>query len=1005
MLRTPLFSYQDYNLEKANYLLANEYFLDALMLGNPVLYQLLSAKKFDWSKFSPKEKLTIIRYYNRTCFRPTPFGAFSSFSVVQWNNGEKIELNEGQIHLQLDQNVSLQLASKLTASSTFNQNYRLNPTLYKIGREFRFIKTSQQNNDSKFTFSLESFSSTKLTTTIFGFCGTDRKTGHEIVIFIQKLSSCAFEEAENCLINFIATQILQSDENCNIVGEDYFQRLVNKLKKPYSNYHQKLSETHSALKSFKTGGPQKLIDLKDNINELLIEITGKSTNQIFYAGMNRTVAKGSLDVSYQAIIADGLDVLQLLVQNRSHTDLQQFIDNFKKRYDSQKISLLQALDSEINLDYSGLTAIEESTLIKNIKFQDLQDRSTSITWSATHKILFDHWCKNTRADDPLVINSDDLIKLSSNIEQPSLPSTLPVMFRILDDQIFIESAGGASANSLVGRFTPWSSEVLSLCRQVAQAEEAANPDVIFAEIGQISDNHIDNINRRLHIYRHEILINTSSTLPLENQIPLSDLFISVQNGKIVLESVALKKVIVPRLSSAYNFNHNDLSVFRLLCDLQYQGIRNNFTLDMETMFPGLSYYPRVVYNKTILCLAKWNVSNIDIQFLKEGETNLIIRFDKLRKKLCLPDLIAVIRHDQQLVFNLNKHDELELLLSSIKGMGKVVFQEFILPKQTVNTYEKKRPLISQFIAFVNVDKKVYPNYFTTRDLTVRSKLKRDYLLGSKWIYLRLYCHPSISNNLLVKKILPLLSSFNINIIKAWFFIRYVDTGHHIRLRLKIDESNIAIVVAKLKNRLAFEVTHQFIQEYQLDVYRRELERYGTDIIELVEDFFYASSLITIYYIKQSTLKSFQFTYHSLAFFTVNYLLRAFLLELDEQVIFLNHLTNSFYSEFSGKDKVFKIDLDLKYRELNYEIRVLLSDPFYITKIKLDDQYGFFETKTNVILLAIKSFSKERRHKLLADLIHMHLNRLFVQDSRKQELIIYYCLNKYTLSLQAIKNKN
>ena len=43
-------------------------------------------------------------------------------------------------------------------------------------------------------------------------------------------------------------------------------------------------------------------------------------------------------------------------------------------------------------------------------------------------------------------------------------------------------------------------------------------------------------------------------------------------------------------------------------------------------------------------------------------------------------------------------------------------------------------------------------------------------------------------------------------------------------------------------------------------------------------------------------------------------------------------------------------------------------------------------------------------KLVGDVIHMHLNRLFNEKQRNHEFIIYYLLHKYYLSLEARKEK-
>ncbi len=1001
MLRTPFLSYEDYMPSNASSILEDVAFKNALYLANPILYQLLAAKEFNWQLLTAKERLTISRYYNRICFRPTPFGAFSSFSLMKLGRGEQIKLDDGQLHLQLDQEIALQLASGLTAAEPLNQTYKLNPALYKVGREFRFIKTIHQKGEPKFTFSLESFESNKLTRDIFGFCQNNSRTGIEIALYIEKSISCTSAEAI-VFFNFLMdARIFKSVLDCNIVGEDYLGRLLSEPGIPDSIYKQKVSNLYTHLKSFKPAGPDKLIGIKDNVNQLLKEITGESTDQVFYAGLERKVFSGNLDVNYKHIISGGLNALQLLVQHSPKPALGQFINNFKSRYDKQKIPLLQAIDPEMGLDYGNLADQEEPPLLKDVKFKNLQEQVTSITWTAAHRLLFERWCSNKQMNDPVILNEQDLLTLSPDNKQPSLSPSFPVVFRVLDDKIFIESSGGVSANSLIGRFTPWSTALLDLCKQIARTEATANPDMLFAEIGQISDTHADNINRRRHIYKYEIPINVSSTLPPENQIALTDLLISVQSDQIVLESATLKKTIIPRLTSAYNFSRNHLAVFRFLCDLQYQGIQSNLDLDLENFFPGLYFYPRVVYNQAILCLAKWNITKSDVKYLTEGKADFVNRFKEIREKLQLPALIALTRNDQQLVFNLDKKDEVSLFLECLKGLEKPVLQEFLIPENAAVNLGDKQPLINQFIAFLYTAKPVYSNHPDT-GLSVRAKIKRDYLLGSKWVYLKIYCRPSIANDLLIKKILPLVSNFDHDILKSWFFVRYTDTSYHIRLRLRIDETQVGNVLSNFKDRFTGAVSYQLVREYQSDIYRRELERYGSEIIEEVEELFYASSKLITNYIKHSSFKSFPFSYHSLAFVSVNYLLEAFLPVLNDQITFLNQMVNTFYAEFSGEGKSLKLDLDLKYRQLNNEIRNLLLDPLYFAKLKLTGLQEFFRLKTVFLLNTIKVFSEKRKLQLLADLIHMHLNRVFVEQPRNQELIVYYCLYKHRLSVRAMK---
>ena len=728
------------------------------------------------------------------------------------------------------------------------------------------------------------------------------------------------------------------------------------------------------------------------------------TKQYFYAGLEINVAQGNLENKYQQQITEGLEALKVWAMPAQPYMLQEFITDFKNRYDQQKIPLLVAIDPEKGIGYGPLKhTLDETELLRQVNFTDQKDSNIQLEWSAVHRLLLERWNQNERITDPIVLNGADLLAIPSKLSFPS-PPTLSVLFRVIGDDVFLETVGGASATTLIGRFTAWSEEVYNLSKHLAAKEQSANPEVIFADIGQLSDTHADNINRRKHSYDYEIPINVVSTLSLEYQIALSDLWVSVVDNKLILESASHKKIIIPRLTSAYNYSRNNLAVFRILCDLQYQGLQANYSFELDNFFPGMAHYPRVVFKNTILCPAVWHLSVNDLLKIKSAtEEKAISLFKAIQIKLKIPTNVALSRFDQQLVFNTEKEDEVLFLVQCLKSMDKAVLQEFFIPVKTILSNNEEQPLINQFIAFLYQEEAIYTGHKIT-DVVKTGKNKTEFIIGSKWLYLKLYCNPAFSNELLSKKIAPLLSQINQGTLFSWFFIRYLDSGYHIRLRLKVNNDSIGQILSKFRNRLSGSVHYHLIREYQADTYRREMERYGPDIIALVEDFFYGSSELILRYIKSSGLKSFKNTYHSLGFVTMEYLLNSFLPDTDEQITFLQQMVNTFYSEFSS-DKLLKIDLDLKYRAIKNEIIELSASTDYYEKLKLTKWHTLFKSKTFPLIKAASTFSAKRKNQLLADLIHMHLNRLFIDRPRNQELIIYYCIYKHKLSMKAIANKH
>lgn len=942
------------------------WFQMALYLASPALWGVLERKGFDWGALREGERLSLLRYYNRMCFRPTPFGAFASFTVAQWGDADGLRLDDrdsAKLHLNVDQELSLRLAEKIIGKDLPDMSFTSNPLLYALGNEVRFVRTLHGKNVA---FEMEALPRSALTDQLFA---AGLQKGTELMALIRAMSACDEEAAVDYLQFLVDAGLLLPHTGPNVVGQDYLRRLL-----PHSD--SPLKADLSALIGAPASFPE-VISRGDKLMALRPDHKGSP----FYAGLERNVCSGNLDKQYQPLIRDGLDALEKLVRPVQQPMLVRFIRDFKARYDRQKIPLLQAIDPDAGIIYGALAApATDRTLLNDVHFAGPGEPDNRVDWSAAHRLLLGKW---RNSYEPIQLSDDDLRLLPDR--EAALPPSLPVLFRVTEEGVYIESVGGASATALIGRFTSWSNEVHELGKELAGREESANPEVIFADIGQLSDSHTDNINRRAAVYQYEIPVNVVSLLPAEQQITLADLWVSVVGEELILESRSLNKVVIPRLSSAYNYTRNNLAVFRLLCDLQYQGIQGNFSFSLEDFFPGMSFYPRVVYKQTILSPATWHLSSA---MLKDLQRN----WEAARYTLHLPAVITLSKADQQLVFRPDEAADVTFLLGCLKGLDHAVLQEYLLPAEIVKA-DGDKSLINQFITFLTREDPVFTNL---PDKILPQNVQPSFMLGSRWLYLKLYVSPATANTLLTRKLLPLLKQLGETDLLSWFFIRYDDTGHHIRLRLQVREAALGSILRRFNSRFA---AGHLLREYQTDTYRRELERYGADIMEKVESFFHGSSELVLAYLKASGSKFFPYNYHSLAFVSVNDMLIGFLPEQNEQLLFLKQMSHTFYTEFSG-DKTLKVALDQKYRELKAEIEGLLFNKAYYSSLKLEDAAGVFSERMHDLLKVVSGFKAPRKIQLLADLIHMHLNRIFTDQQREQELIAYYCLYKHSLSIAA-----
>ena len=111
---------------------------------------------------------------------------------------------------------------------------------------------------------------------------------------------------------------------------------------------------------------------------------------------------------------------------------------------------------------------------------------------------------------------------------------------------------------------------------------------------------------------------------------------------------------------------------------------------------------------------------------------------------------------------------------------------------------------------------------------------RTCLVGSKWLYYKIYCGVKTADTLLLEVLKPLTKNLlEKQIINKWFFIRYSDPKPHLRFRVElIDLKNNYEVIQTVKTLLNPYINNRQIWDIQIANYKRELERYGAKTIEV-----------------------------------------------------------------------------------------------------------------------------------------------------------------------------
>jgi thiopeptide-type bacteriocin biosynthesis protein len=958
ILRTPSLSVLPNITDDIQFLLTSPFFRNAIYLASPAFYSALEAINFQADKLQPHHKKTLAGYINRMRYRPTPFGLFSSVTKINWqpDAGMDIILTKTPI-LHLWPSIN----QKENEPDDSARVYLKNPTLWRAGNEYRFYKpeTAFKGTDR---YSVHTIPYQKILAKISAFCSTERGMD-EIIKFTSDLSGADNKTASSFVEEMIDSGILLSCEGISPVQPRYT--------KGYETQGLNLNSAKKIL------NPNATLPSPDDIH---------STGSHYYAIAERQLISGGLPTRHQQKILEGIELLQHLQQPKAIDSLDNFKNSFKDKFQDQFIPLMQALDPDLGIGYADMErGYDAPLLLKDIRSGKKEDNPpvilTDLTTFLIGKIsgLKDH-------DNEIVLTDKDLGALTLKPLQAHLPSSISVIFRFIGERVFLESVGGASATSISGRFSILNDDFDRICVDIAANDVSSNPNVVFAEIHGAPERGVADIERRHAFYPYEIPLFVKPSLPREGQIHLSDLWVGVSNNNIVLWSSRLRKRVICRLSSAYNYHRCMLSVYRFLCDLQHQEITSNLNLNLKQLIPGLSFYPRISYKNSVLSLASWRLSREDIQYLTSfaNQDDFTSKFKILAVKRNWPAYIAIRNNDQQLVYNSNNKSDIADLMVRIKGKEEVVITEYPFRLNCTKVRDESlNQYGGQFVSHLLRSEEIFrapPN--VPENMASLYKAKRN---DQRWLYFKLYCHPVHADNIISRYLSKwALSAEAIDENFKWFFIRYNDGAHHLRVRIFVHDN---AAFHKNWERYYFGLENLrakgFLTNLQMDSYQRELERYRERNIELVERVFWADSNWSaqrIGKIKHQNLDAVL-----LLLVSMTEIMNAFTISQLGQAEFCRALFVSFQSEFRSENismanifQRYREDLDQSFTRLQKQLRK-------------DKYYKIFLAYITALSDQLKP---QRRRSMCADIIHMHLNRNLVEEPRKQEMVCYYLLWKY-----------
>lgn len=993
---------------------------EAIYLASPDLHEALEKLTNENKGDIHKMSITLYKYLSRMSTRCTPYGLFAGCSTGCIGEQTAIDYDKSVLSKQarLDMLYICDLTEAALTNNDIRENsrYIANSSIYLIGDTYRYIEYQVEN--SKRNYRLSSLKKSPYLEHALQTAGNYIRYNdliHSLHAFDAELTK---EEIAGFIDQLIYNQILVSELEPAITGQVHFDALAH-LQAHINN--PEISKLLGQLQTLlQQGGVSHFRQAQQLLNEQLGQVSSKDLIQtdLFFQHDINTLGRSAVET-----ITSQLAVLFRFATANHSPELDHFKNSFIERFEEQEVPLVLALDAEAGIGYATQQGKDDLLPLVEGITPTAAAKDRTITWNHMSKLaakLFQRAANTVNGISELT--DEDLAQVAEPVHLNSrIPSSLFVFGSLLapdskavdngDFQFALNACTGPSCATLLGRFCHSNPELLDKVKESLKRDEADEEDLVYAEIVHLPEARTGNVLLRPHLRNYEIPFLGKSNMNSAHQITIQDLMISIRNGKVVLRSKSLNKTVIPRLSTAHNFV-TGLPIYRFLCDLQRESLYYGFSWSWEHLSDS-PFLPRVVYKNIILSRARWQMHASD---LSTGILNNISSLPQLQQHLTslnVPRHVCMKENDNELLLDLNTTHCLQILHQQLHKKGSLQLIEFLqLPGACfLESNAGAEKFTNEII--LPVTNPLFDKSLISGKSISHESVKRTFVPGEEWLYFKLYGGTKSMDKLLKEKILPEVNHLlkNGDIIE-WFYLRYTDPKHHLRVRLRVPSSKkqaIFSIICNFQKALLPELDQHLLHKIQLDTYERELERYGFNNIEDSEAVFYRDSQAIAEVLNLLEGESGETYRWLLAIRSVDTLLNDFGISLVEKSTLMHDLFQLFFQEFSG-EKNLSEQLKNKFRQESKLIRSVLT-PEDDEKNQLEEAIYHFTRRSIHLQEVVQRISdrfngsllKSTKGKhVLASYIHMSINRFFPSKARLHELTLYFLLHRHYMSAIAIQ---
>ncbi|UNZ21268.1 lantibiotic dehydratase [Streptomyces sp. 891-h] len=393
--------------------------------------------------------------------------------------------------------------------------------------------------------------------------------------------------------------------------------------------------------------------------------------------------------------------------------------------------------------------------------------------------------------------------------------------------------GSYSAGAMAGRFAHTLGIERELTELYEDEDEAPLPVQLFFQPRHARSSNVARVPR---VAGHAVAVGCfpdPGDGP-QKRISVDDLAVGATRERLFLVHASTGREISVLRPNMLNLATEAPNMARFLAGVGMSGSRPWAPWQWSRL-EALPCLPRVRYGRTVLAPARWRPPP-ELRDRALDEKDWLRTLESWRSRCRVPDVLRVSVLDHHLDLDMTATAHQQLLRAQLTSGSAPLVQESPLVDPAGLGWSEGYVTEVVVPLLPTRPRPAVPR--APRPATSRVR----HAPGGEWLYAKVYAARDRLDTLLVRDLPPLLERVEQD-VDRWFFLRYLDPGPHLRLRLHgAPETIRSHVLPALHQWAGTAADEGLIRKVVLDTYEPETERYGgPEALVAAERLFHADS--------------------------------------------------------------------------------------------------------------------------------------------------------------------